>query len=86
MTLSKFCFRNLTPERHGEWIRVGGKAKSFPGETWTSLENGGVGGGVRGILGEMTDLWLKHHSECHTHALKGCSSVPSQGINKHILG
>lgn len=46
MILSLFCFRNLTPERHGGWIRTGGKAKGFPGETWTSLENrGGRGSG-----------------------------------------
>lgn len=31
----------MTPERHGVGIRMGGKAKGFPGETWMSLENGG---------------------------------------------
>lgn len=41
MTWLKFCFRNMTPERHGVGIRTGGKAKGFPGETWMSLENGG---------------------------------------------
>lgn len=53
------------------------------GRVWR-IEGAGEREGLRGILGEMTDPWLEHHSECHTHALKGCSS--SQEIDKHILG